>query len=119
VQTASSMAVETAQFKTCYRCAVRIPPPDLVALVAGLFALSGCGRRASEADCRLIVDKSVELQLRAVNFTDLSQIRKQEEHVRAELQPELESCEGRRVTDRVMRCVTAASSMQELDRCLR
>ena len=82
-------------------------------------ALTGCGRRATELDCQLIVDKSVELQLRETNQTNADAIQKREEQVRAELGDEIKSCEGRRVTDKTMACVRAATTTQELDACLR
>jgi hypothetical protein len=88
-----------------------------VLLVAS--CMFGCGRRATELDCQLIVDKSVELQLRETNQTDRDAIEKREEQVRAELQDEIKSCEGRRVTEHTMDCVHAASTTQELDKCLR
>jgi hypothetical protein len=87
-----------------------------VAMLAGTAA--GCGRRATEADCQLIVDKSVELQLRATQ-TSPEAIEKRETAVRAELQGEIKSCEGRRVTERTMACVQAATKTEELDQCLR
>jgi len=94
----------------------------LTAAVAALLVAScllGCGRRATELDCQLIVDKSVELQLRETNQTDREAIEKREEQVRAELQDEIKSCEGRRVTEHTMDCVHAAATTQELDKCLR
>jgi hypothetical protein len=87
------------------------------ALVA--LGLSGCGRRATELDCQLIVDKSVELQLRETNQTSPEAIEKREEQVRAELQDEIKSCEGRRVTEKTLDCVHSAATTQELDKCLR
>jgi hypothetical protein len=93
-----------------------------VALAAGALLvqpLSGCGRRATELDCQLIVDKSVELQLRETNQTSAEAIEKREEQVRSELQDEIKSCEGRRVTDKTMACVHSAATAQELDKCLR
>jgi hypothetical protein len=89
-----------------------------VAVLAGVVA-AGCGRRATEGDCRLIVDRSVELQMRQMSLTDASAIRKREEQVRSELQSELTSCEGLRVTDRTISCVKRANTTQELDQCLR
>jgi hypothetical protein len=80
---------------------------------------SGCGRRATELDCQLIVNKSVELQLREDSQTSAEAIEKREEQVRAELQDEIKSCEGRRVTEKTLTCVQAASTTQELDKCLR
>jgi hypothetical protein len=87
------------------------------ALLAAL--LSACGRHATELDCQLIVDKSVELQLRETNQTSAEAIEKREEQVRAELQDEIKSCEGRRVTEKTLACVHAASTTLELDKCLR
>jgi hypothetical protein len=103
------------------------PPPwsrvgtrvTTVLLLALLLAGVGCGRRATELDCRLIVDKSVELQLRETNQTNADAIEKREQQVRAELEQEIHSCEGRRVTEKTMACVTAATSTQGLDTCLR
>lgn len=91
----------------------------LAATVLLIGCLSGCGRRATELDCQLIVDKSVELQLRESNQTSPQAIQKREEQVRAELQDEIKACEGRRVTERTLACVQAAPSTQELDKCLR
>ena len=81
--------------------------------------MTGCGRRATQLDCQLIVDKSVELELRQTNQTSADAIEKREEQVRGELQDEIKSCEGRRVTEQTMACVHAATTTQELDACLR
>jgi hypothetical protein len=83
------------------------------------FALSGCGRRATEADCRLIVDRSVELVRKAQAETDAQAIASVQAQVRAELDEQIRACEGRRVTDKTMTCVGAAQSAEELDQCLR
>ena len=99
-----------------------IGPSTVAVLAATVFLaglLSGCGRRATELDCQLIVDKSVELQLRESNQTSPEAIQKREEQVRAELQDEIKSCEGRRVTEKTLACVQSAPSTQELDKCLR
>ena len=98
-----------------------------LALALGAFAvelsaatgLTGCGRRATHADCQLIVDKSVELGMKEMSLTSEPAIRKREERVREELQAQIASCEGLRVTDRMMGCVRVASTSKELDRCLR
>ncbi len=91
----------------------------LTAAALAAVGLGGCGRRATELDCQLIVDKSVELQLRETNQTSPEAIEKREEQVRAELQDEIKSCEGRRVTEKTLACVHSASTTQELDKCLR
>jgi hypothetical protein len=89
----------------------------LLAVSAGLAA--GCGRRATEADCQLIVNKSVELQMREMSRVDEPSIEKREQEVRAQLGDEIKSCEGRHVTERTLACVRSASSMRGLDTCLR
>jgi hypothetical protein len=90
-----------------------------LALLALVDTVTGCGRRATPLDCQLIVDKSVEIELRQSNETSPDAIQKREEQVRGELQDELKSCEGRRVTDPIMACVHAARTTEELDACLR
>jgi hypothetical protein len=115
--------------KTCYAWRrvrrlrpLRVPSAASWTVAAAALVAStsvGCGRRATELDCQLIVDKSVELQLRETNQTSPDAIQKREEQVRAELQDEIKSCEGRRVTDKTIACVRAATSTGELDKCLR
>lgn len=90
----------------------------LVGLVLGACA-AGCGRHATAADCQLIVDRSVELQMKEMSENDAAAIKERETHIRSELEGDIQSCQARHVTDRTMACVRAASSTQELDRCLR
>jgi hypothetical protein len=78
-----------------------------------------CGRRATDADCRLIVDRSVELQMKEMSHDDATAIMEREAHVRAELDEQIRSCEERRVTDKTMACVRAATNIKELETCLR
>jgi hypothetical protein len=92
-----------------------------VALVAAAApaALAGCGRRATHADCQLIVDRSVELQLRDTAETDPKVIADREAAVRTALDGEIKSCErDRRVTEKTMTCVRSATTTEELDKCL-
>lgn len=84
-----------------------------------LGALTSCGRRATHADCELIVDKSVELQLRELSGANTADVQKRIEEVRAALQDDIASCEGRRVTEHTVECVQAAKATRELDQCLR
>jgi hypothetical protein len=91
-----------------------------LALVLALgVCVSACGRHATAADCQLIVNKSVELQMKEMSETDPGAVTEREKHIRAELEEEIQSCQARRVTDRTMACVKGATSTQELDRCLR
>lgn len=92
-------------------------PALAVAMVASLAV--ACGRRATPADCQLIVDRSVELQMKQMSDTDPTLIQKREAEIRSALSGEMKSCETRRVTARTMACVRGAQSTQELDACLR
>jgi len=124
----------SAAAKTCYAWrAVRIS--DVVArtlsarwcvwraawaaALAMAAPLAACGRRATDADCKLIVDKSVELQMREMSRDDDAAIAEREKQVRAALGDEIKSCESLRVTDKTMGCVQSAASIKELDTCLR
>ncbi|MDP9000422.1 MAG: hypothetical protein M3O46_09955 [Myxococcota bacterium] len=88
-------------------------------LTGGASATTACGKRATDADCRLIVDKSVELQMKEMSHNDVSAIAQREERVRVALEDQIRSCESRHVTDKTMACVRNASTMKELDACLR
>ena len=90
-----------------------------VAVALAALGALGCGRRATQADCLLIVDKSVELQMKEMSSNSAPDIQKRAEQVREALQSDLAACEGRRVTDRTIACVRAAPTTLELDECLR
>jgi hypothetical protein len=92
---------------------------SMLAAVSIAPLVMGCGRRATDADCRLIVDRSVELQMKEMSRNDVAVIEQRERQVRAALDDEIRSCESRRVTDKTLGCVRAASTMKELDTCLR
>ncbi|MGO9834827.1 MAG: hypothetical protein ACLP1X_11460 [Polyangiaceae bacterium] len=91
----------------------------LLLLAGSASSAAGCGRRATEADCQLIVNKSVELQMKEMSRADSPSIEKREQEVRAQLGDEIKSCEGRNVTERTLSCVRSASTTQGLDACLR
>jgi hypothetical protein len=91
----------------------------IVALATTTAATTACGRRATYADCRLIVDRSVELQMSEINLRDPAAVAERERQVRAELEPEIRACESRRVTDKTIACVQSAGTTHDLDECLR
>jgi hypothetical protein len=86
---------------------------------AGALAVCACGRRATQADCQLIVDRSVELQLKELSEGDASAISAREREIRAQLTDEIHSCESHRVSEKTLACVRGASTPKELDACLR
>lgn len=94
-------------------------------LSAGAVALAavlavGCGRQASEADCQLIIDRNVELQMKAMNINDPAAIQRKQEELRKEMKEELRGeCVGRRVTDKMMECVTKAETTDAINECVR
>lgn len=90
-----------------------------LALVVAGVALSGCGRRATEADCQLIVDRSVELQMKEMDKTDPAAIEKRQDALRHELEPEMKECVGRRITDKMMACVRGAQQSAALETCVK
>jgi hypothetical protein len=84
-------------------------------LIAAL--VFGCGRKATQADCDLILDRYVEVQLRAMNVNDPATIAKRETEMRAEMKDEIRDCVGKRVTDSMLGCVKRAQTNEEIDKC--
>jgi hypothetical protein len=110
------------------RTVKRAQPAQLLPLL-GLLALvapwaSGCGHPASEAECEAIVNRIVELELKAQKVTDPAEIAKRRSESlglagdkgKAEV---LQGCIGKRITDRALVCVREADNASEItDRCL-
>lgn len=89
----------------------------VVALPLALLA-TACGHPATEAECQLVVDRNVELQIKAMSAPP-GDIEKEKARVRAEMDPMLKACVGRRITDKKLGCVKAAQTVKELDECFR
>ena len=98
---------------------VRPPAAAVVVVVALSLVIAGCGRKATEADCQLIVDRSVELQMKEMEHAEKEQIEKRQKALRAELEGEMKDCVGRRVTDKMMSCVQNATSSSDLEKCVK
>ncbi len=88
-----------------------------MSLAASLSA--GCRREATEADCQLIVDRLIEVEMRASNTTDPVAIAKKQEAIRTSMKDELKDCRGRRITDGIMACVKKAPTTDEILACIR
>jgi small lipoprotein (TIGR04454 family) len=90
-----------------------------VAFVAS-FAASGC-RRATQADCQLIIEKSVELQLKESNRADNPEfVAKEKERLTRELDEAAgKNCVGRFMSNSSLNCVRSAQTTQELERCVK
>jgi hypothetical protein len=96
----------------------------LLGLVLVLGGAAACGHPASEAECQSIVERIVELELKAQKVNDPVEIAKRRgeslgasaDGGRSEI---LQGCIGRHITDRALACVRRAESASEItDRCL-
>ena len=57
--------------------------------------------------------------MKELSHNDLAAIAQRERQVRDALEDEIKLCGSRRVTDKTMVCVRSASTLRELDTCLR
>ncbi len=88
-------------------------------LPAALLGSFGCGHPATEAECQLIVDRNVELTMKAKKESTPDEIEKEKARVRGEMAPVVKECVGRRITDGTVACVKAAQTVKQVDQCLR
>jgi len=90
-------------------------------LILAVLAV-GCGHPASEAECQVIVERIVELELRTQHITDPVEIAKRKSEslgMRGSSVDILKGCVGKRITDRAFSCVLEAKSASEItERCL-
>lgn len=91
---------------------------------APLLALLGltlvaCGRKATREDCDLIVDRNVEVKLKADGVTDPPLVEKRKSELRASLKDDIDRCVGKRVTNGMLECVKTSDSVEQIDKCLR
>jgi len=87
--------------------------------VVCVLVLAGCGRKATREDCEVVVDRNVELQLKALGVVDPAVVAKRREEMRASMKEDIDKCVGKRVTDGMMGCVKAAETAEKIDKCLR
>jgi hypothetical protein len=97
-----------------------------VAAVVALASLSAtaCGHPATEAECRVILERIVELELKSQKVNDPAELAKRRGEAlglssdggRSDL---LEGCIGRHITDRALACVRSAVTASEItENCL-
>lgn len=102
----------------------RFSPPCFVlrtiGLSLGVLAL-GCGRPATEEDCREILRKSAELELVARLDNDRAAVDKELEAIENAMRPAMmERCVGKRISDGALKCVRSAKTADEIiSVCLR
>lgn len=91
----------------------------LAAVTVCAAALAGCGHKASDADCQFILDRNVEVQMKAMHIADPVAVNKRKQEIHAELKSQLAGCVGKRITDAMLACVARAQTAEEIDGCMR
>jgi hypothetical protein len=83
--------------------------------------LAACGHKASQTECEFIVDRNVEVQMKAMQITDPLAIAKKKEEFRSDPQTraDMNGCIGKRVTDKMIACVGRATTTDEIEQCMR
>jgi len=74
---------------------------------------------ATEADCELIIDRNVEVQMKAMNVGEPASIAKRQAELKAQMKSELKDCVGRRVSNGMMDCLKTATTPEAIDSCMR
>jgi hypothetical protein len=81
----------------------------------GAVVAAGCGgRRATREDCRQVLDRLVELELREKGFRDAALVARWRANAETAHVADLAACEGRRMARAAMTCVAAATSSEEI-----
>jgi hypothetical protein len=101
------------------RRVVRSPVSSLAMAIIAALVVSGCGRKATREDCEIVVDRNVELQLKALGVTDPGIVTKRRDEMRTSMKDDIDKCVGKRVTDSMMACVKTAETAEKIDKCLR
>jgi hypothetical protein len=103
--------------------ATRFPARTVAALPAFALVLAaltaGCGHKASDADCQFILDRNVEVQMKAMHIADPVAVDKRKQEIHTELKGQLAGCVGKRITDAMLACVARAQTAEDIDGCMR
>ena len=91
----------------------------MAVILFGSLFLVACGRKATREDCDLVVDRNVELQLKALGVSDPAVVSKRRDEMKASMKDDIDKCVGKRVTDGMMSCVKSADTPEKIDKCLR
>lgn len=91
----------------------------IAAIVSALVL--GCGRPATEAECREILRKAAELELAQRLDNDRALIEKELKGIEETMRgPMMERCVGKRISEKALTCVRAAKTADEVvSICLR
>ena len=87
--------------------------------LASLAGLTGCGRKATRADCEKFFDKNIEVKMKEDGTTEPAAIQARQKSLREERKDDIDQCVGRRITDSMLTCVDGAKTASDIDKCLR
>ena len=108
--------------RTVGQSACPVKPCILCGLPALALALcvSGCGRPATEDECRVILRRAAELQLEEQLDATKEVMQAELDAIEASMKEAMmQKCVGKRITDGALACVKRAKSSEELlDECL-
>ena len=81
----------------------------------------GCGHKATPEECQFLVDKSVELTLKELERdAGPEELAAAQETQRKQLAADMkDSCQGRRISDGMMKCARAAQTSDDLAACIK
>jgi hypothetical protein len=84
-----------------------------------MFSLSmiACGRTATPEDCKMIYEKNIEVEMRSLAKADDATIERKKVELRSSFDADLKQCVGKRVTERVLACVRAATTPEQMTSC--
>lgn len=100
------------------RPAIRAAGAALGTVLVAAWA-TGCGHRATKAECEEIFTRSAELALAQKDVRERTEVDKQVEQARVTKGDKLiTECMGRRITEDAMECVRRSESPQGLEACL-
>jgi hypothetical protein len=90
-------------------------------LILALSAGVGCKRqRATLADCREILDRVVELEMRERGFRDPVLLERKRQELRRVLEPDVYECQGKPISSGALACVRTAPNPEQISHhCLR
>ncbi len=108
----------SSSFRPDSRVILREVVARLRTLLALLVGLAQCGRPATEAECRRILEKGADLAPVASGTSEAPPDKKPRAWLDDHVSDLLKLCVGRKLTDSTLRCIDGASTAAELDACL-
>ena len=91
----------------------------ILARIAFLTVLCGCGRPATRDDCERIFQRIVELELRDLQTTEAATVARKTSELRAAFTRDLDGCVGKRIHKNLVKCLEDATAAAQVDDCLR